>query len=112
MVYQRQDARITRETDLRSELRFMDKEIELTSERLAGLTKPKGITGAVLALTYLAFTGIVLPIVLMAVRPVPDNVLSRVVVVVVLAFASGLVVLLCYFLTHARSLRPTKQDLL
>lgn len=109
VVYQRQDARVTRETDLRSELRFIDKEIDLTSERLAGFTKPKGIAGAVLALTYLALAGIVFPIVLMAVRPVPDNFVSR--VVVVLAFASGLVVLLCYFIAHARSLRPPKKDL-
>lgn len=109
IVYQRQDARVARETDLRSELRFINTEIDLTSERLAGFTKPKGIAGAVMALTYLALAGIVFPIVLMAVRPVPDNVVSR--VVVVFAFASGLAVLLCYFLVHARSLRPPKKDL-
>ena len=109
VVYQRQDARVARETDLRSELRFINTEIDLTSERLAGFAKPKGVAGAVMALTYLALAGIVYPIVLMAVRPVPDNSVSR--VVVVLAFASGLVFLLCYFVVQARSLRPPKKDL-
>jgi hypothetical protein len=109
VVFQRQDARVARETDLRSELRFIDTEIDLTSERLTGFTKPKGITGAVLALAYLSLTGIVFPIVLMAVRPVPDNVVFRVVIVVL--FVSGLVVLLGYFVVHARSLRPPKKDL-
>lgn len=106
IVYQRQDDRVARERELRSELRFLDKELMVTVERLASFEKPKGITGAVLALTYLAVAGVLLPVVLMAFRPVPDNSVSR--VIVVLAFTSGLLVLLFYFIGHARSFRPRK----
>jgi hypothetical protein len=103
IVYQRQDARIEQERQLDSELRALSGELELLDEQLRKFKRPEGIRDAVIALTYLALVGIVLPTILMAVRPVPDGPVIRIIVVV--GFVSGLGVLLGYFLLRARALR-------
>ena len=104
IVIQRQDARIDLERQLSSELRALNSELALIDEELSAFKKPEGIKGAIIALTYLALVGIALPTVLMALRPVPDGPVFR--VVVVAAFISGLILLLAYLLFRVRSLKP------
>ena len=103
IMYRRQDARIDLERQLNSELRALDAELNLVGLRLQAFRKPEGVIGAVMALTYLALVGVALPTTLMAWRPVPDGPAVRTLVVV--AFVSGLAVLLAYFIFRARSLR-------
>lgn len=104
IVYERQDSRIERERDLEIELRTLNSEVGLLDEELSAFSKPEGIKGAIAVLVYLTLAGIALPTVLMALRPVPDNALSR--IAVVATFISGLVVLLAYLLLRVKSLRP------
>jgi hypothetical protein len=104
IVYERQDARIAKETDLQSEIRTLDKEIALIDEELSELGKPEGIKGSIAVLMYLTLVGIALPTILMALRPVPDGPLSR--AAVVAAFISGLAVLVGYLMRRVKSLKP------
>lgn len=108
IVYQRQDARIAREDDLSSELRTLNSEVALLDEELSTFKKPEGIKSAIAVLMYLTLVGIVLPTILMALRPVPDGPAAR--AVIVAAFISGLGVLVVYLLWRARSLKPPQQQ--
>lgn len=108
IVYERQDARISREKDLDREICTLDKEISLLSEELSEFGKPDGIRASISVLLYLTLVGIALPTILMALRPVPDGPLSR--ALVVAAFISGLGVLIGYLLLRVRSLKPPRQQ--
>jgi hypothetical protein len=104
IMYERQDARIAKETSLQNEMRVLDKEIALIDEQLSEIGKPEGVKGSIIVLVYLILAGIALPTILMALRPVPDNASVR--VAVVAAFISGLIVLVAYLMIRLRSLRP------
>jgi hypothetical protein len=108
IVYQRQDALIQREEQLRIDVRALDSELEVINSHVRSVVDPKGVVGAVVALSYLSAVGIVLPTILMTLRPVPDSVVWR--TIVVAAFTSGLMVLLLYFICTMRSLRLPDDD--
>jgi len=97
------------EDSLREELRLGDREDVLSDEfntllvSFRRITRPKEIWPALAALMFFAVTGIAFPMVLMAVRPVPDSAIWR--GIEVGAFLLGLVVLLAYFAWMRRDLR-------
>jgi hypothetical protein len=106
IVYERQDALISKEADIHGEIQALEKEIALLDEELSAFGKPEGVIGSIYVLAYLTLVGIVLPTILMALRPVPGGGITR--ILVVAAFISGLIVLLSYLLFRLRALKPPK----
>jgi hypothetical protein len=104
IVYERQDALISKEADICGELRALEKEMALLNEELSEFGKPEGVRASICVLAYLTLVGIVLPTILMALRPVPGGWITR--VLVVAAFISGLFVLLGYLLLRLQALKP------
>lgn len=88
----RQEARIAAETDLRAQCSFIDAEIDAAEEALAGFVRPQGLWATLAALGTFAFLGMVLPLVIMSFRPVPDSATIR--VALVIAFCAGLIALM------------------
>lgn len=100
--YQRYDALLAREQNLSADLRAITGEMELIQNRIDSFAQPRGVAPALWSLSYLAVVGIVFPTVLMALRPVPSDDWAR--AAVVLAFISGLAVLVAYFVREVRTL--------
>jgi hypothetical protein len=96
------------EDSLKEELNLADREDVLSDDfntllaSFGRITKPKGIWLALAALMFFAATGIAFPMVLMAVRPIPDSPMWR--GAEVGAFLFGLLVLLVYFVWMRRDL--------
>lgn len=90
----RQEARIERERSLYAELQAFDAEVGLVDEQLMRLSAPEGVGAAVAVLTYLSVVGIVVPLAMMASRPVVAGLVARRLQLGL--FVSGLIVLLAY----------------
>jgi hypothetical protein len=101
---QRQEARIQRECDLERQLRALKAESYLLRDQLSHIARPSGVMVGVLSLVYFAAAGIVAPMVVMAQRPIPDGPAVR--ALMVLAFLSGLALLVTYLVWSIRRLRP------
>ncbi len=101
LAIQRQDRRIEEERSAAYEVESLEQQIADVDEALRGLKTPD-LTSTVWVLAYLAAVGIVLPVVFMALRPVPSERWAR--WLVVGAFASGLVLLLWHMMARIRGL--------
>jgi hypothetical protein len=84
----RQDARISRRDTLSSDIRALRAEMEIVSSTLAGIGRPEGVVMGIWVLVGFAAVGIVLPLVLLAVRPVPTSPWVR--LAVIAGFIGGL----------------------
>lgn len=91
---QRQDARITREGELRSRLALLAAQTTITQRELSAIRSPREVWVGLGALTYLALVGVVFPLYLATRRPVPDSPGMRTTIVVL--FCTGLAALLGY----------------
>jgi hypothetical protein len=92
----RQDRRIEAEREAVVQVDWLRLQLQNVEEEVRAVEHLPDMRGTIAVLGYLAATGIVFPVALMAVRPVPDSVLVR--VLVVSAFVSGLVVLLVHLI--------------
>lgn len=91
---QRQDARITREGELRSRLALLAAQTTIAQRELSAIRSPREVWVGLAALTYLALVGVVFPLYLATRRPVPDSPGMRTTIVVL--FCTGLAALLGY----------------
>lgn len=100
---QRNDANIIRRADLQASIDALDAEILIVDEQLRRLARPREVDVGVYVLAYFAGVSIVLPLALLAKRPVPASNGTR--IVVVSLFVSGLVALLGYIVWAVRRLQ-------
>lgn len=93
---------------LQSRIQALDAQLDLVHAELLRIGRPRGVGMGIGVLSYLAVGSVILPIVMLASRPVPDSLLARRLIVVL--FASGLVALLGYLIRAIRSLgRPDEE---
>jgi hypothetical protein len=83
-----QKRRVERRDAFRSDVRSREAEIAIVNSLLLNFREPEGIGRAFGVLTYFALVGVVIPLVLLTQRPVPDGPWCRAGVVVL--FVSGL----------------------
>ena len=98
----------TEEQMLRSRLRGLDSQLDLIDAELLRVGNPRGIGVGIGVLSYLALGSVILPVAMLASRPVPDSLVVRRVIVAL--FASGLVGLLGYLVWSIRSLRRQPEE--
>ena len=105
---ERQDRRIEVE---RSEQQSVDlltvERSQLLGERLS-LASNAGVGGTIIVLAYLALAGIVLPVGMMGLRPVPSGTCAR--VLVIAAFVSALLVLVVHLLRRFKTITKLPED--
>lgn len=112
ITYQRQDARIAKEQELRAEVEVLTSEVRLLADQSQGLAKPEGMFAGMLVLTAFAIVGIAFPMVVMSLRPVPSSGTVR--ASMVIAFSLGFAGLITYIAVYVRKLRfddPSASDL-
>ena len=105
---ERQDHHLERLTELDADLKAISAEGQLVLSHLWRLGKPAGVGWVIWALAAFALLGVVLPLSLQALRPVPGGPLTRAGVVV--AFALGLSLVLMFIGQQWRALGAKKLD--
>lgn len=100
-----QISRIQFRDTLADQLRVRNTELDLLDEDLQNLGSPSGVAFGIFALTAFALLGIVFPLCLMALRPVPDSTPVR--AAAIAAFVVGLVLLMSFIWFQRRTLRGT-----
>ncbi|MHB0928154.1 MAG: hypothetical protein ACYC3W_04415 [Candidatus Nanopelagicales bacterium] len=103
VALRRHDAAIVRRDDQRAKVRQLEAEIRLVQHELTLLGQPRGLNGAFVVLAAFSAFGLLLPLALMAARPVPDATWVR--ALVVAGFVFGLASLFYYMFYQARVLR-------
>lgn len=99
----RQEERLRKQEDLQAEVRALESESKILRENLARIGQPEGVITGILILTGFASVGIVLPLALLALRPVPAAWGIRTVIVV--GFTLGLGAVVAYLLASLRRLK-------
>lgn len=102
-IYARHDAAIARRDELCSRIRSLEAEATLIQHELTLLGNPRGLRAAFGVLLGFAAVGILLPLSVMACRPVPDSFVVR--WTVVGCFAAGILALFGYMVYLVRILR-------
>lgn len=107
---ERQDARIRRESELGLQRRMLQREVDAIDGEQRALALDPGIRDGVLMLGLFAALGIVYPMIIMSLRPVPDCAAAR--WSMVIAFIIGFVMFVGYVgrrvaALHARSHRTS-----
>ena len=94
---------------LDASIALVEAEVELVTASIAGLGKPQGVVFGTAVLAYFAIVGIVLPMSLMAWRPVTDRLAWR--RTALYLFVSGLALLIYYLIWSVRQLQkdPTEE---
>lgn len=95
--------RIKQKDDLNAEVRALQAEAAIVRGELHKTADPHGVSAGIAVLSLLSLTGIVLPLAMMASRPVMADIAAR--RLVFFGFTLGLVGLLVYILWLVRSLR-------
>ena len=103
VAIQRRDQAITKRNELESAVDGYRLQIHQIKQELQHLGRPKGLIGGFLVLTGFGLVGIVLPLSLMAFRPVADVLWVR--LLVILGFAAGFTALVAYIFFAVRGLR-------
>ena len=98
----RYDTLIEDEHEKQARLALLEREHDFVRTEAARVPKPQGLWFAASAFSYLTVAGVVVPVVGLAWRPVPYNLLSRRVLVGL--FVSGLLVLGWYLIWSTRQL--------
>jgi hypothetical protein len=93
---------------LQSRTQALDAQLGLVDAELLRVGRPRGIGFGIGVLSYLAVGSVILPIAMLASRPVPESLLVR--RLIVFLFASGLVALLTYLVSSIRSLGLPSQE--
>lgn len=102
VVFQRQERRIELESDLRGRLSLMEADLAIIEQELRKIASPRGVGRGIGVLSYLAVVSVIVPLVLMSLRPVPASALAR--AIVVLLFVSGLGALIWYLVWSLKTL--------
>ncbi|KHL19588.1 hypothetical protein CLV56_2829 [Mumia flava] len=103
VIYRRQDARIAREEELRAEVTMLEAERVLLDDQRSRMARPEGVRGGLIVLGLFAALGVVFPMIVMSLRPVPSGPGVR--VSLILAFVVGFVALTGYMVSQVRTLR-------
>jgi hypothetical protein len=106
IVYERHDRAIERTKELRAQIAALDAEIGLLDEQAGRFARPDGVFNGLAVLSFFAALGIVFPMVVMAMRPVPASMPLRAGLIV--AFVIGFAVFVAYLVTLVRSLPLTQ----
>lgn len=102
IVYERHDSAIERTNDLRAQIAALDAEVGLIDEQSERLSRPDGVFSGITVLSFFAALGIILPMVVMAMRPVPSSIGIR--ITLVAAFVVGFAVFVVYLIALVRRL--------
>jgi len=105
-VNDQHNAHLEKESDLKSNLRFIDAELELVSSKLSSLRSPESFIWGFTVLTYFGGVGIFYPLFYMTQNPVVANSETR--TRVYLAFFSGFIFLLAYIANDVVKLQKNK----
>jgi hypothetical protein len=102
IVLERHDRAIERTNSLKAQIAALDAEIDLIDEQRERFSRPDGVGSGIAVLSLFAVLGIVFPMVVMALRPVPSSIGVR--VALVAAFVIGFGVFLFYLVALVRRL--------
>jgi hypothetical protein len=98
-----QRRRVERRDELRGEVRALEAELGIVDEVLSRLKQPEGVVTALAVLVYFALVGVVVPLVMLAQRPVPSGPVVRGLVIVL--FVSGLMAVVGFIAAVLRRFR-------
>lgn len=105
IVYERHDAEMAKQTDLRANMKFIAGEMSLIELRIPSLIQPRRLIQGFLVLAYFGVVGILYPLYLMTKNPLSTLLITR--TSVFFAFLSGFVVLLLYIVSAVMELRES-----
>lgn len=105
IVYERHDAEMAKQTDLRANIKFIAGEMALIKYRISSLIQPRRLIQGFLVLAYFGVVGILYPLYLMTKNPLSPLLITRTSVFV--AFLSGFVTLLLYIVSAVMELRES-----
>ncbi|MGC2486350.1 MAG: hypothetical protein WA359_08920 [Acidimicrobiales bacterium] len=101
-----QTERINRRSELAAETGARRAEVDLLESELRNVGKPQGVVFGIIALSIFSVIGIVFPLVLMSLRPVPDAFAER--LATVIAFVVGLILLMAFIFVELRTIRRSR----
>lgn len=102
LAYQRPDTNVQREQQLRGEVELLASDETRLVEALSSVERPRFLRLGLGSFIYFALVGVLVPVVLMSLRPVPDALAAR--LVVALLFGSGLLSVVVYLVVALRDL--------
>lgn len=105
---QRHDANIARVKERIADAAAIDSEVQLIDEEQVRFTRPEGLIAGLWVLGFFAVLGIILPMIYMALRPVPADPVAR--GVLIGAFVVGFVVLVVYLIVYLRRLQGSLSE--
>ena len=105
IVYERHDAEMAKQADLRANMKFIAGEMSLIKYRISSLIQPRRLTQGFLVLAYFGVVGILYPLYLMTKNPPSPLLIMR--TSVFMAFLSGFVILLLYIVSAVMELRES-----
>ena len=94
---------IDEERELTLEFSMLEREEQFFAGELAKVARPSGLVWGIATLAYLTTVGVIVPVIALAIRPVPSGLVSR--RVLVFLFMSGLAVLFAYLAGSMLGLR-------